>query len=76
MVLALLAFAVAIYWLTGSLWTTAIQTIICAVIIQLGYVLGVLFMVWRAGNPVQELRADDKRVDATKVGSDVFHNHF
>lgn len=48
MIGALAVFAVATYWLTGSLSTTLIETLICAVLIQIGYFGGVLFLVWRA----------------------------
>jgi exopolysaccharide production repressor protein len=43
----LLVFALTSYFLTQSLWTTFIQTVICAILIQLGYFAAVLFMVWR-----------------------------
>lgn len=45
----LVAFAVASYAITQSAWTTFIQTLICAIIIQVGYFMAVLFMVWRSG---------------------------
>ncbi len=54
MLLALAAFAIAIYWLTGSVWTTAVQTLVCALIIQVGYFMGVLFLVWRSGTSGRE----------------------
>ncbi|WP_285292588.1 exopolysaccharide production repressor protein [Aureimonas altamirensis] len=76
MLLALTAFAIAIYWLTGSVWTTLVQTLVCAVIIQVGYFVGVLFLVWRSGNVAEDGRRHDAQSDAGKVGSDVFHNHF
>ncbi len=76
MLLALTAFAIAIYWLTGSVWTTVVQTLVCAVIIQVGYFVGVLFLVWRSGNVAEDGRRHDTQADAGKVGSDVFHNHF
>ncbi|HXV30443.1 MAG TPA: exopolysaccharide production repressor protein [Sinorhizobium sp.] len=44
---ALTAFAIATYFLTGSLATAAIQTLICAVLIQVGYFIAVLFLVWK-----------------------------
>lgn len=45
----LVVFAIASYAITQSAWTTFIQTLICAVIIQVGYFIAVLFMVWRSG---------------------------
>ena len=48
MAIALVAFAVVTYLSTGSIVTTAIQTLICAVLIQVGYFLATLYLVWRA----------------------------
>jgi exopolysaccharide production repressor protein len=45
---ALVVFAIVTYVVTQSLWTTLINTAICAVIIQTGYFLAVLAMVWRS----------------------------
>lgn len=45
----LVVFAVASYVITQSLWTTLVNTVICAVLIQIGYFIAVLFLVWRAG---------------------------
>ena len=45
----LLVFAVTTYLITGSLWSTFIQTVICAVLVQIGYFAAVLFLVWRSG---------------------------
>ena len=47
MIGALAVFAVATYVLNGSLTTTLIQTAICAVLLQIGYFGGVLFLVWK-----------------------------
>lgn len=47
MIGALAVFAVATYLLNGSLTTTLIQTAICAVLLQIGYFGGVLFLVWK-----------------------------
>jgi exopolysaccharide production repressor protein len=44
---ALLAFAIMTYVATGSLWTTFVQTVICAVLIQIGYFGAVIFRMWR-----------------------------
>jgi exopolysaccharide production repressor protein len=44
----LLVFAIATYVATHSLWTTVINTVICAVIIQVGYFAAVLLMVSRS----------------------------
>ena len=45
---ALLVFAVTTYVITGSLWSTFIQTVVCAVLVQIGYFAAVLFLVWRS----------------------------
>jgi exopolysaccharide production repressor protein len=45
----LLVFAVTTYLITGSFWTTFIQTVICAVLVQVGYFAAVTFLVWRSG---------------------------
>lgn len=47
---ALVVFAVVTYLVTHSLWTTLINTVICAVVIQVGYFIAVLAMVWRSGS--------------------------
>lgn len=76
MLLALSAFAIAIYFLTGSFWTALVQTIICAVILQVGYFLAVLFQVWRVGHAGEPAKLGDTVKDPTKVGGDVLHKHF
>ena len=43
----LVVFAIATYAITQSAWTTFINTLICAVIIQVGYFIAILFMVGR-----------------------------
>ena len=48
MICALAVFAIATYFLTGSLATTLIETAICAVLLQVGYFVGVLYLVWKA----------------------------
>ena len=45
----LLAFAVTTYLITGSLWTTFVDTVIVAVLVQVGYFGAVMFLVWRSG---------------------------
>lgn len=47
MIGALTVFAVVTYFLNGSLTSTLIQTAICAVLIQIGYFLAVVFLIWR-----------------------------
>jgi len=45
MICALLVFAIATYFIHGSFFTSFIQTLICLVIIQVGYFIGVLILV-------------------------------
>jgi len=45
----LVVFGVVTYLVTDSLWTTLIQTVICGVLIQIGYFAAVLFLVGRTG---------------------------
>lgn len=47
MIGVLLTFAVATYWITGSVYTTFLETVLCAIILQVGYFIGVLFLVGR-----------------------------
>lgn len=65
----LLVFALTSYFLTQSLWTTFIQTVICAVLIQLGYFAAVLVMVWRGeGRSSRDTgQADEPSSDKTEA---------
>lgn len=45
MICALLVFAIATYFIYGSFYTSFIQTLLCLVIIQVGYFVGVLILV-------------------------------
>lgn len=45
----LIVFAIASYAITQSWWTTLVNTVLCAILIQIGYFAAVLFMVWRSG---------------------------
>ncbi len=44
---ALVVFTAVTYGLNGSLRTTLIQTAVCALLLQIGYFGGVLFMAWK-----------------------------
>jgi exopolysaccharide production repressor protein len=59
MIGALAAFAVATYYLNGSLASTAIQTLICAVLIQVGY-----FLVWKEARERRRLSSQKQFVTA------------
>lgn len=47
MLSVLIAFAVMTYMMSNSIWTTVVETLICAVLIQIGYFGAVLFLVMR-----------------------------
>jgi len=79
MIGALAVFAVATYVLNGSLTTTLIQTAICAVLLQIGYFGGVLFLVWkeaRARNAAKGMSAAmaPTRDDKDKIPVHPFNN--
>ncbi|MER8439462.1 exopolysaccharide production repressor protein [Mesorhizobium sp. M1312] len=48
LIIVLLAFAISIYLLTDSLWGTIVQTLICGILIQTGYFVAVMLLVWRS----------------------------
>lgn len=52
-VIVIVVFAITTYITTGSLWTTFIQTVICGVLIQIGYFMAVLLLVWRSGETMK-----------------------
>lgn len=62
---AIAIFAVVTYIMTQSVATTAINTLICAVLIQAGYAVGVLWMVARTKSPMQDQQ--DERSEATGI---------
>jgi hypothetical protein len=67
----LIVFGFANYAITQSLWTTLVNTAICAVLIQLGYFAAILFLVWRAGpshNQADSLSHNDRSTIAGKEG--------
>lgn len=68
----LVVFAIATYFLTNSLSTTLIETVICAVLLQIGYFLGVLYLVWKERKARDALLNEDKAVapiaEDTSVG--------
>jgi exopolysaccharide production repressor protein len=44
----LLVFGATTYLITGSAWTTVTETVVVAVLVQIGYFAGVLFLVRQA----------------------------
>ena len=49
LLVTLLVVATSSYIISGSIWTTFSQTVICLVLAQIGYFASVLFLVWRSG---------------------------
>ncbi|TIL76377.1 MAG: hypothetical protein E5Y61_13830 [Mesorhizobium sp.] len=48
LIIVLVAFAISVYLLTASLWGTFVQTLICGILIQIGYFVAVMLLVWRS----------------------------
>jgi exopolysaccharide production repressor protein len=53
----LIAFGIATYLMTGSFWATLAQTVACAVVIQVGYFVAVLFFVAREKPKLSERKS-------------------
>ena len=47
MICVLVAFAVAAYWITGSVLSVLLPTVICAILLQAGYFVSILYLVRR-----------------------------
>ena len=64
----LLVFAITTYVVTQSLWTAFTQTVICAVLLQIGYFAAVLFLVWRSAGTrkIEESMAHEPEGPPTK----------
>ena len=63
LIIVLSIFAISAYVLTGSLWRALVQTLICAILIQIGYFLVVVLLVWSAGRqkPATKSQNADKK---------------
>ena len=48
LIMVVVAFAISTYLLTASLWSTFVQTVICGILIQIGYFVAVMLLVWRS----------------------------
>lgn len=46
----LVAFAVAAYFMSGSVYSAFVQTVICAVLLQAGYFVGIVYLVRQEKN--------------------------
>ncbi|RWE57031.1 exopolysaccharide production repressor protein [Mesorhizobium sp.] len=47
LIIVLSAFAISTYLLTASLWSTFVQTLICGILVQIGYFVAILLLVRR-----------------------------
>ncbi|NKN37277.1 exopolysaccharide production repressor exox [Agrobacterium sp. a22-2] len=66
MIGALIVFALATYALSGSLFGTFIQTIICAILLQVGYFAATLYLVWRAARDRKPIPGASKSLNDDK----------
>lgn len=62
MMATLIVFAIGSYWISGSFYTTIIQTVLCAIIIQAGYFAGVVYLVRRETLKAREAAGADDAV--------------
>ncbi|AQS64106.1 hypothetical protein AGRHK599_LOCUS4142 [Rhizobium rhizogenes] len=67
MIGALLAFAVATYFIHGSFYTAFIQTLICAVILQIGYFIAILVLVAREKRRMRETFARERGAETLQA---------
>lgn len=72
MVCVLLVFAGAAYWITGSVSEVLFATIVCAVLLQVGYFIGILYLVRQEKDRRGESSASHPAADTVGdvVGSD------
>lgn len=63
----LLVFAAATYLMTHSLATTLVRTVVCGLLIQVGYFAVVLFLVWRSTDRGEAKGAAEKGEAAPKL---------
>ncbi|MBP1861812.1 exopolysaccharide production repressor ExoX [Rhizobium herbae] len=83
MIGALSVFAIVTLILTGSVWTTAWQTLVCAVLLQAGYFVAVLVLVTKEAKDrrnvmqgqtsISASAADDKEPKALHVRNNPGH---
>ncbi len=64
----LVVFAVAAYFISGSAYTAFIHTLICAVLLQAGYFVGVLYLVHREKKLFDESLGETAGAKASKDG--------
>lgn len=68
MIIVLIVFAVAAYVMTGSILTALVETILCAVILQVGYFVGVLYLVRREKSEVNKDGKPDAKTSTQGTG--------
>jgi exopolysaccharide production repressor protein len=61
MMAVLIVFAVAAYLTTGSLFTALGETLLCAIILQVGYFIGIVYLVHREKSGAGQDRNSDTR---------------
>jgi exopolysaccharide production repressor protein len=66
MLIALTAFAITTYVVTQSAWTTFVWTLVCAVLIQVGYFVTVLILIWGSSHGRQ---GDDGAPEGEQIQS-------
>lgn len=69
---ALIVFAIATYVLTGSIGTALWQTVVSAVLLQVGYFVGVLILVRRAA---RQKRLGEATEEPAKTDPDVIKSN-
>lgn len=62
----LAVFAVAAYLISGSFLTALTETVICAVILQIGYFLGILYLVRREAQEKSSNRSPDAAANTSR----------
>ncbi|EUB97755.1 Exopolysaccharide production repressor [Rhizobium sp. CF080] len=65
----LIVFAVAAYFISGSAYTAFIHTLLCAVLLQVGYFVGILYLVRREKKLLDEGLGETAGVKSSKDGS-------
>jgi len=67
MIGALSVFAIVTLILTGSAWTTAWQTLVCAVLLQAGYFVAVLVLVTKEGKDRRKVTQGQTSISASSA---------
>lgn len=70
MLAVLLVFAATTYFVSDSAWTALWQTAVCAVLLQVGYFVGVLFMIWRSDRQTARAASKNNEIGLLAKGGD------